>query len=147
MFEDGLDFRSEDEQAINNRVVKRVDPEMIACQKEPPLFAVVDDEGKLAIDLVKEVDAMLLVEMQQDFNIRFGPKVMAHLDQYFFQLEMVEDIAIAHQHHGTIFVVDRLVATLQIDNAQTPKAQRHRMVNKISGGVGATMDQLVGHAH
>ena len=90
---------------------------------------------------------MLLVEMQQDFDIRFGPEGMALLDQYFFQLAIVEDLAIAHQHHGTVFVVDRLVATLQIDNAQTPEAQRHIMVNKIAGGVGATMDQLVSHAH
>ncbi len=49
MLEDGLDFRSEDEQSINNRVVKRVDAEMIACQKEPPLLPVVNDKGKLAI--------------------------------------------------------------------------------------------------
>src|ERR1051325_5397079 len=119
MLEDGLDLRSEDEQSVNNRVVERVDPKMIACQKESPVLAVVNDEGKLAVDLVKEVDAMLLVEMQQDFNIRIGPKAMTILYQYFFQLAIVEDLAIAQQHHGTVFVVDRLVATLQIDNAQT----------------------------
>ena len=89
------------------------------------MLAVVNDKGKLAIDLVKEIHPMLFVQVQQDFNIRVGAKAMALLDQYFFQLEIVEDLAIAHQHHGPVFVVDRLVATLQIDNAQTPKAQRH----------------------
>src|SRR5215216_2416230 len=114
MFEDGLDFRSEDEQAVNDRVVKRVDAEMIAGQKEPPVLAVVNDKGKLAIDLVKEIQPMLFVQVQQDFNIGIGSKGMALLDQYFFQLAIVKDLAIAQQHHGTVFVVDRLVATLEI---------------------------------
>src|SRR5262245_23555668 len=131
MFEDDLDFRSEDEQAVNNRVVKRVDAEMIACQKEPSVLAVVNEKGKLAIDLVKEIQPMLFVQVQQDFNIRVGAKAMALLDQYFFQLEIVEDLAIAHQHHGPVFVVYRLVAALQVDNAQTAKAESQMIFDKI----------------
>src|SRR5215216_917071 len=146
MFEDGFDFRSEDEQAINNRVVKRVDAEMIAGQKEPPVIAVVNDKGKLAIDLVEEVDAMLLVQMKQDFDVRFGPEAMAFLDQYFLQLGVIEDLAVAHQNYRAVFVVERLVTTLQIDNAQTPEPQPYMMIRKISGRVGATMDQFVRHA-
>src|SRR5215510_1920008 len=120
---------------------------MISGQKESVLVTVVNRESELAVNLVEEVDIMLLVQMQQDFNVRLGPKSMPLLDQYFFQFEIVENPAIAHQHHGTVFVVDWLVATLQIDNAQAPKAQRHIMADKISGGVRATMVQLVGHAH
>src|SRR5690349_139825 len=147
MLEDSLDFRSEDERAINRRVVKRVDAEMIAGEEESAVLPVVNDKGKLAVDLVKEVHAMLLVEMKQDLNIRSGSEPMALCDQSLFQLDVVEDLAIAQQHHGTVFVVYRLIATLQIDNAQTPEAQRHRVVDEVSGGVGTAMDQLVGHAH
>src|SRR5690242_11899441 len=97
MLEDGLDFRSEDEQAVNNRVVKRVDAEMIARQKESPVLAVVNDKGKLAIDLVKEVHPMLFVEMKQDFDVGAGAELMPFLHESVFQLDVVEDLAIAQQ--------------------------------------------------
>jgi isopentenyldiphosphate isomerase len=113
---------SEDEQAINDRVVKRVNAEMIARQKEAPVLTIVNHKRKLSIDLVEEVDAVLFVQMKQDFDIRTGAEVMSFLHQRFLQLDVVEDFAIAEQHHGTVFVVDRLVATLQIDDAQTPEA-------------------------
>jgi hypothetical protein len=61
--------------------------------------------------------------MQQDFHIGPGPEAMTLLDQHFSQLEIVEDFSVAHQHYRTVFVEERLVAALQVDNAQTAKAE------------------------
>ena len=79
VLQDGFDFRRVDKQAIGDRVIKRVDAEMIASEKKPAFVAIVNREDKLAVELVEEVDAVLLVEMKQDFDIRFGPKRMALL--------------------------------------------------------------------
>ena len=51
------------------------------------------------------------------------------------QLDVVEDLAVEHRPDGLVLVVDRLVAALEVDDAQPRMAQAEAGLGVIAGAV------------
>ena len=66
---------------------------------------------------------MLLVEMNDNFGVRLGAESMALLDQFLAQQFVVVDLTIESDADLPVFVVERLVALLEVDNAQADMAE------------------------
>src|ERR1051325_2593474 len=68
VFQDGFDFGGEDKDAVADGEIQRIDSEMVARQKEPLPFPVVNDKGELTVELVQKLYAVFFVEVQQHFE-------------------------------------------------------------------------------
>src|SRR5215213_8210326 len=147
MLEYGLDFGREDQNFIDDRVIKRIDAELISGQHQLLLFLVVERECKLAVEFVDEIYAVFFVEVDENFDVAASAKRVSFFDQAASQLAVVIDLAIANDHDGFVFIEEWLVAAFQIDDAQSAKAEADIVFDKVARRVRASMDELVRHLH
>ena len=145
MLEHRFRFGAEDEETVGNREVERVDAELISREEEFATLRVVNDEGKLAVETIQKRFAFILVEVQQHFDVAVGAKDVTASDKLLAQLEIVVDLAIAHQHNRIVFIEDGLIAAGKIDNAETAETECDVVIDKVSVGIGATMKERIGH--
>jgi hypothetical protein len=83
--------------------------------------------------------------VQDHLDVGLGPEAMAGSDQTAAQLGAVVDLAVADQLDVAGLVADRLVAGRQIDDAETPLAQRDPFVPVVAAAVRTAMRQGLGH--
>ena len=96
---------------------------MVASDEKSLLFLVPDREGKNAIEMVQAVDSPFFISMQNDLCIRTGLEYMAVFFEFFTQFDKIIDLAIEDNRHAVIFVCDRLVTALQVNDAETAMSE------------------------
>ena len=75
--------------------------------------------------MVNALDSMVLIQVQQDFAVRFGSESMAAgFELGTLALEIIE-FSIHNGMNAAIFVSQRLVAGAQVDDAQSSVAQHY----------------------
>jgi hypothetical protein len=72
-------------------------------------------------------------------------KVWPKLDELHAQRLEVVDLAVEGDGHRAILVVDRLVAALEIDDAQPPEPERRMLIDAVALAVRPAMGDDVGH--
>src|SRR5689334_94340 len=119
-------FGSEEQHAGDNRVVERLDAEAVARQKNSAsvsaartcIPAVPHSKCKHTVQMVYAAIAPLLVSVDDRFTITAGTKAMAEAFQFYAQLPKIIDLSITDDGNVTRFVIDRLGATGDIQNAE-----------------------------
>ena len=142
---DGLDLRSEHELLRVDRKVERLDPDMVAGQHHPLPRPVQQRDGKHAVQALREIDPVLLPQVNDDFRIRRRPEPVALRLQLVTQLAVVVDLTVEDYRYAAILIRDRLMAGLQIDDGEAAHAERDRIVHQQTVVVRTAVHQRVAH--
>ena len=105
------------------RVIERLDAEAIARGDELAIPRVPDREGELTTQRVDGACAPVFVEMERNLAVRPRPEVVTvALEVAANPLEVVE-LAVGDESQRARFVGDRLIAGLEVDDAQACVAE------------------------
>ena len=97
--------------------IERNHADGVAGDEEGIALLVVKDEGKDAVEVLEEVDALLAIERQDDFTVAPGLKLIA-VGQAAPDILMVVNFAVHGQHLTAVGREEGLAARLGIDDAQ-----------------------------
>ena len=92
------------------------------------------------------VVAVLLVQVHEDLGVRARLEAVAEVFQAPAQRLVVVDLAVEDGHERAVLVGDRLMAALDVDDAQAAHAQPHVVVEVKALVVRASVAQHLGHA-
>ena len=95
---------------------------------------------------VGEVDAVLLVEVGQDLRVATAPECMSSAHEAATQLLVVEQLAVLNGPDRVILVRERLMAALDVDDAEPTSGNRDARRAEASAVVGAAVHHRLGHA-
>src|SRR5215212_5056333 len=132
MLQDRFYFRRKDQESIDDGIKQRANRKLIARQEKRAVSSIVDSEGKLSIQPVEKANAVLFVKMDQHFDVCFRPESVALLFEFLRQLAVIENLAVTTQNQITIFIEQRLITCLQIDDSQATRAQTGIGLDKIA---------------
>jgi len=121
--EERLDLRAEEEAVRKRRDVERLDPQPIAGQDEPAPAGIPQRDGEHAVERAHELEALLLVEMNDDFRVAARVEAMTPGFEAALQLREVVDLAVVDRPDGAVLVVNRLPSGVDVDHGQTPHGQ------------------------
>src|SRR6266702_2399141 len=111
-----LDLAGEIEDSIHLGVIKRLDPESIACTEERLLRLDPDGEGKHSPEVLDAIGAPLLVCTQRHLCVGCGPK--PGITQFRAEFDVVVDLTVVRDP-VTRLVPHRLVSGGKVDDRQT----------------------------
>src|SRR5262249_55468593 len=140
-----LQLGGEDDQVAGLRVVHRLHAEPVARDHEAPLAPVPDRHAELPADVLGELRADLLVEVREDLRVAAALEAMA-AEQLAPDVLVVVELAVLHRPDGAVLVADRLVAALDVDDAEPPHAERDAGLEVRAAVVRASVRHGVGHA-
>src|ERR1700730_15067304 len=104
-------------------VIKRLDPETVTSREQQAIAFVPDGEGELAAQRVHGASAAILVEVQRDLAVRSAAKGVALSRQRIAGFLEVVELAVDDQPEPAVFVGDRLIPGLKIDDAESRVAE------------------------
>jgi hypothetical protein len=110
MFEDGFDFRSEDEAPVLLMEVERLHTGAIAREHESFAISVPNSDGEIAFDLINEIQPTFFVKMKNCFGICLRRILMATLLQAGAQFGVVVNLAIENQPDAIGAATHRLIS-------------------------------------
>src|SRR5580700_5655871 len=84
--------------------------------------------------------------MDDHFRVACRPKSVSPAFQFFLKGLIVINLSVEDSGDAPIFVRDRLLSTIQIDDAQAPHSQRDVLVKKHTGIIRSPMMQYLKHA-
>ncbi len=146
MAQERLYLRAKDQLAIHLCVEQWPDAHSIASKEQAALDGVPDGNGKLPVEVLQTGGAHLLVKMQDDFGVGVcGEAVPAGLE-LGAQLHIVVDLAVEHDPQGSIFVADRLLPSIEVNDAQASTAKACPPVAEQAKVVWPTMADGAQHA-
>src|SRR6266704_66769 len=94
MTTNGFNFRAKDQDFPEVCVEQRLNAETVAIQEQPPLAHVPDCNGKHAVELVGEKDAILFIRMDYSLRVAVGLESMALRLKFLAQFNIIEDLAV-----------------------------------------------------
>ena len=144
--EQGLRFGREPQVSVGNAVEQRAHAEAVAGEEDRSRATIVDREGELSVQAAKHAGAPLLVRVHEHLGIRARPEPMAGRDQLVSQLQIVVDLAVVDDQHGSVFIAEGLRTAGDVDDAQTHVRETDLRVGVAPGAVRATVPQRSGHA-
>src|SRR5205085_775399 len=101
----------------------------VADEQDLPAPRVPDCEGEHAAQAVDAARPEVFVQVNDRFRIARRPQRMPALLEVAPQLLVVVDFAVENDPDGSVFVRDRLVAVIEIDDAEAPHANRHAVAD------------------
>jgi hypothetical protein len=105
--------------------VERLDAHVIDGQDEPLEPAVPERQRVHAAQRREQLQAALLVEVRDRLAVAPGSERVPARGELRPQLDVVEDLAVEDQGDGAVLVEERLIAVLEVDDAEPADAQRH----------------------
>ena len=146
MGEQGFDFRAEQEVAVRQEgVMHRFDAEIVPREEQGGFPFVPDGEGKHAAQPGQQVLLPLLESVEQHLAVRLGGKDVPGGEQLLPQGAVVVYLAVEHQHLGTVFVIDRLAAPAEVDDAQAAEGHGDGPIQIGSFGIRPAVGDPIGH--
>jgi hypothetical protein len=119
-----LELRAEYDASVGQLgVVQRLHAEAVARDEQRLAATIPDCEREHAVEALQALDAPFLPRVHDHLGIRARAEGVAALEQLRLDLHEVEDLAVEGDHDRVIFVVERLLAALQIDDCQTPMTE------------------------
>jgi hypothetical protein len=104
-------------------VVQRLFAQPIPRQEHGTCLGVPEGKGEHSLEIVYEVWASVGVQMQDDFGIGASTETIAPLFELFSDLGKSVDFAVEGDDKRVIIICERLLAGLQIDDAQPSVAE------------------------
>ncbi len=133
--EQGFDLAGEAQHAVALAQVERLHADVIDRQHEPLCVGVPQSEGVHPAQMGEQVKPVLLVEVDDRLAVALRAEVVFLLHQRAAQFFVVVDFAVEDQRNRAIFVIERLVAPGDVDDAQA--AHPHRQIGLGAGRVKA----------
>ena len=118
-----LDFRSEQQSLALAAVEQRQNADPVPNQQQALPAGVPQREGKLAVQVLHEIVAILLVGMDDDFGVAVGAEPVSRVQQDLAQLDVIENLAVERDPDGPVLVGHGLSAAFEINDAQAGVAQ------------------------
>ena len=141
-----FEFRTEDKGAVGVSVVERLDPRSVARQHQSGPLLVPERNGKHAVEVVDEVVAPTARRHGRSSRYPKAFGIGVHRPaRDVAQLHKVVDLAVEHDMNGVRLIGHRLIAALEIDNAQPTHGEPHRAANKRTVPVRAAVNQRITH--
>src|SRR5690606_32817563 len=110
----------------------------------PP--GVVDREGEHAVQAIDDSRTVLFPAVHDDLGVRRRAETVAAGFEIGPQIAMVVDLTVEDDPDRPVFVGHRLPAAGQVDDGQTPMAERDPLVVVEAVAVGAPMGDGLVHA-
>ena len=145
VLQEAFDLRGIHERAVHLGIVEGLDAEVVAGAEQFAPVLVPDYEGEHAPDALQQIDAPLLIAMEQHLGVAFGGEGVARGDQFVAQRLVIVDFAVEGDDQRTVLIVDRLLASAQIDDAQATMSQSHMLVDVVTLTVRTTVSDDIGH--
>ena len=111
-------------------IIKRLDAPLISCQEKAFFYRIPDGKRIHAAQFFCQYATPFLVAVNQDFCICLCLETMSFFLQLLPKCLEVIDLAVKDNDDSFVFVIDWLVACLQIDNSQAPMSQAAFIVHK-----------------
>nr|AFI78761.1 hypothetical protein ws198A12_0009 [uncultured bacterium ws198A12] len=74
---------------------------------------------------------MVLIQMQDDFDIAIRVQFMTGIDQLSTQFPTVVNLAVADKYDVTGFIRYRLATTVEVDDTESAEPERYSIIRKI----------------
>ena len=147
VLQDRLDLRSEHDAAAMTSVEQRLDPEVIARQHEPwRRFALVEDrERPHPVEAAEAIRPPFRVGVEHHLGVAGRVKRVAACFQLCAQFAKVVDLAVVDHLQPAGFHGHRLVAVLEVDDAEPAKPERCDAILEMAVIIRAAMSQRDGH--
>src|SRR5262249_32061413 len=136
---------AEDDPAVSLRIVEGLLPHPVPSREQRLALGVPDHERKHAVELRQTVLAELFPGVDDHLRVGAGRESMAPRAELLRQAAVVVDLAVEDGMNRALLVGNRLTPGGEIDDLQTPVAERHLSVDVISFVVGAAMTQRRRH--
>src|SRR5262249_38046751 len=133
--EQRLDLRSEVHAPADYSVVQRLDADAIARQQQGSRPLVPDRQTEHAAEPRDGIRSPLLIGVDDRFRVGGRVEAMSGRLELAPQLAEVVDLAVEDDPDRPILVVNRLMPGRQVDDAQTPHAERRLAVDEYAGVV------------
>ncbi len=140
-----FDFRSEDQPLRRFGVVEGLFARAIASGDQRPRPPIPQHEREHAVQARDEGRPVLLVRMRDDFDVRARLEDMPPRRQIAPQRFEVVDLAVGHRLNRAVFVAERLVAVHDVDDRQSPHAERGARLRDGAVLVRAAVDERRHH--
>jgi len=127
------------------RVEHGPDPGPVTRQNQTPATLIPQSDRELSVEVLHELESVLLIEMNDDFSIRVRVEAVSTALEFRAQLDIVEDLAVENDPDRAVFIVDRLVAAFEIDDAEPSVREAHLPILVEPKSVGPTVMQALDH--
>src|SRR5258706_604671 len=127
-------------------VVKGLPAEAIAREEQGPPVAVPQREGKHAAEARYAGCAPLLPAVHDDLGIAARSEGVSTGGKLLHELLEIVDLAVEHDGHAAVLVVERLLSRREVDDGEAPVSQRQTRLQVHAARVGAAMKQGRIHA-
>jgi len=105
-------------------IVKRLDPQAVAGDEQTAGFRVPDGEGEHAAQIANSIVTVFFVQVDDGFGIGVGAVAVAARLQAWAQRGVIVDFAVEDDPNCAVFVAERLVPAGDVNNTETPHADR-----------------------
>ena len=125
--------------------MQRLLAQAVAGEDQLSFRLVVDGESEHAAQLLDAVGAHVFVEMNDDFGVAVGLEAMALFFELGAEFEEVVNLAVENGPCAAVFVENRLMASGEVDDAESAHAETGAVGDVESLVVGAAVDDLLAH--
>ncbi len=131
-----LQFAGKRKSPVFHAVEKRLLPHAIAHGDQLLFAGIPQDQRKHAAQMLHEVQAVLFVQMHDDFGVAFRAKLMSGSQQSFPEFAVIVDFTVEDDLYRAVFVAKRLSTSGDINDREPAMPQRHaratvrRLVNQ-----------------
>src|SRR5262249_16759054 len=117
-----FDFRRKPHRVAGARPEQRADSKRIADQYNLPAIEINDRDRELAVEARRHGEALALVELEQDLDLRVGCERLAAIGEFAPQVAIVEDLTVEDERNRAIPRERRWRSAREIDHRQTDHA-------------------------
>src|SRR5579872_5516602 len=122
--QESLDLRGKNKGSIlMDTVVKGLDAQPIACREKPAAAGVPEHKRKHAAQAVYTLVTKLLIEVKDGLRVAARAILMSLRFEISAQFLVVVDFAVINNPDGALFIADRLMPALHINDAKPPHSQ------------------------
>lgn len=142
----GLEFRTKRKAAIGQmRHEQRLHSQPVTGEEQAPSLQIVKRKREHAVQPGQALHAPFLPGSQDHLGIPIGVELCPARSQFAAQFAVVVDLAIEDDHRPAITGMHRLRRSGQVDDRQTPMAQRHARRRPYPAAIRPAMDKGIAH--
>jgi hypothetical protein len=122
-------------------VEQRLDAEAVACGENRPMSFIPQYESEFASQVMQALRADVFIEVQRDLTIRASTQTVARAFEFTLNRFVTVEFSIDHDSREFVLACDGLIASRQVDNAESRVAQGNPTVarNPVALSVGSPM--------
>src|SRR6185503_19275874 len=125
--------------------VQRADADAVAGEEDGALGEINERDGELALQVLEDAFAILLVKVDDDLGVGVRPEDVALGLELRLALRIIEQLAVVDDGDGAILVEDRLRAVAETDDRQAAVGEAEAGTDEVAVRVGAAVPDRIRH--